>query len=81
MNLLDLAAFAQRDWALVSVQEEEYWRERKRQFGPAEGLRVAGELLRQVRSQRPDWPSPTEREEDLATHVRVGQMLRRVVTI
>lgn len=81
MNPDDLAAFARRDWALVSAQEGEYWRERKRRLGPAEGLRVAEELRRHVRNQRSDWPSAAERQEDLATHVRVAQMLRRVVIV
>lgn len=55
-----------------------YWVERLRRLGPAESLRVAGELWRHVRTLRPDWPDRQEREADLAAHLAVGEALRRV---
>ena len=73
-----LRAFLDRDWAAASRDKELYWRDYKREHGPAAGIRMADELRRQVLAVRPDWPSAEEREEDLATHLRVIDVLRRV---
>jgi hypothetical protein len=52
-----------------------YWVERLRRLGPTESLRVADELWRHVRRLRPDWPSPEERETDLAGHIALREAL------
>jgi hypothetical protein len=65
-------------WAAAGRDKERYWRDHKREHGPAAGIRIADELRRQVLAVRPDWPSEREREEDLATHLRVIEVLRRV---
>ena len=52
--------------------------EQARRDGPAGGIRIADELRRQVLAMHPDWPSQRERDEDLATHLRVIDALRRV---
>ena len=74
----DLRAFARRDWASLSRDEAAYWREQKRVHGPGEGIRIGDELRRHVIAARPDWPSEREREEDLATHLRLIEVMRRV---
>lgn len=76
----ELRDFATRDWEELARLKTQYWLERKRALGPAEGIRVADQLRRHVRLTRPDWPSAEDREEDLAHHVRLGEMLRRVRT-
>jgi hypothetical protein len=73
-----LLEFVQRDWAGASLAKDHYWRDWKRRHGPAAGIRMADELRRQVMAQRPDWPSPAERREDLANHLKVIDALRRV---
>lgn len=70
--------FVRRDWAAAARGKERYWREWKREHGAAAGIRVADELRRQVLAMRPDWPSARAREEDLATHLRVIEVIRRV---
>jgi hypothetical protein len=77
----DLAAFATRDRSGLVDAKAAHWRRRKVSAGPSEGLRIADELRRLVQSLRPDWPEQTHRDADLATHVRVGAMLRRVRTL
>jgi hypothetical protein len=72
-----LRDFIDRDWASASRDKERYFRDYKREHGPAAGLRMADELRRQVLAVRPDWPSAEERAEDLATHLRVIDVLRR----
>ena len=78
MKRRDIEAFLGRDWALLEASKTEYWAERKRRLGPAEGLRIADELRRHVLALRPDFPSEAERAEDIACHARVAEMLRRV---
>lgn len=72
-----LREFARRDWAAAARSKELYWRDWKRQHGPAAGIRVADELRRQVLAARPEWPLEREREEDLATHLRLIEVIRR----
>jgi hypothetical protein len=73
-----LRAFIERDWGSAARDKERYWRDYKRLHGPAAGIRIADELRRQVLAARPDWPSEEERAEDLATHLRIIDVLRRV---
>jgi hypothetical protein len=72
-RLLDLhaeARWAERDKAL-------YWREYKRRHGPAAGIRIADELRRQAIAARPGWPSPRDRAEDYAAHLRLLDALAK----
>lgn len=73
-----LRAFAQRDWASLERDQERYWRDQKAREGPAACIRVADQLRRQVIAVRPDWPSERERREDLAMHLRLIDVIRRV---
>jgi hypothetical protein len=73
----DVEAFVHRDWDSAARDKDRYWRDYKRQHGPAAGIRIADALRRQVLAARPDWPSEQERAEDLATHLRVIEVLRR----
>jgi hypothetical protein len=73
------AAYAGRDWSGAARDKALYWRDFKREHGPAGGLRVADALRRQVRAARPDWPSERERREDMEMHLRLIEVFRRVV--
>jgi hypothetical protein len=73
-----LRAYVDRDWSSAARDDEHAWIEQARRQGPAGGVRIAGELRRQVVAMHPDWPSQQERDEDLATHLRVIDALRRV---
>ncbi|WP_438043521.1 hypothetical protein [Sorangium sp. So ce128] len=77
-DLDELRRFARQDWAAAQRDKELYWRDWKKQHGPAAGVRIADELRKQVLAQRPAWPSDGEREEDLATHLRVLEALDRL---
>jgi hypothetical protein len=70
--------FMTRDWAAARRLKDAYWSDRITRLGPLEGLRIAGELQRQMRLQDPSWPSRESREADLASHLRVAALLRRV---
>ncbi len=78
MKPQDLRRFANRPWEVLGEADAAYWLERKRRLGPAEGIRMAAELRALVIAQRPDWPSPAERQADLELHARVSECLRRV---
>lgn len=69
--------FMARDWAASRRLKDTYWAERIARLGPSEGFRIAGELRKQIQLQDPSWPTPESRASDLASHVRVGVLLRR----
>jgi hypothetical protein len=73
-----LREFLERPVRTAARDKERYWRDYKREHGPAAGVRLADELRRQVLAARPGWPSEQERAEDLATHLRLIEVLRRV---
>lgn len=45
---------------------------------PEEALEVGDELRHHVSALRSDWPTEQDRRKDLASHVRISEMLRRV---
>ncbi|WP_437620337.1 hypothetical protein [Sorangium sp. So ce1151] len=77
-NADELRRFARQGWEAAQRDKELYWRDWKRQHGPAAGIRIADELRKQVLTQKPSWPREEERREDLATHLRVLEALDRV---
>ena len=78
MNVSDLQAFVQRDWNLIARAKAEGWIEQKAAMTPSAAFQLGAELLRYARTLRPDWPNESERDADLASHVRVAEMLQRV---
>ena len=76
----DLLDYLRRDRSLVDRSRDAYWSGLRVAHGPAEGIRIADQLRRQVLAARPDYPSDGDREEDLASHRRVAEMLARVAT-
>lgn len=70
--------FMARDWAATRRLKDAYWADRIDRLGAGEGLRIAGELWRQMRLQDPTWPNAESRLADIASHVRLGALLRRV---
>lgn len=70
--------FMARDWAAARRLKDAYWADRIARLGPGEGLRIAGELWRQMRLQDPSWPNAELRQTDLASHVSLVALLRRV---
>lgn len=73
-----LRAFIDRDWSAIARSKERYWLDYKRTHGVAAAMRLADGLRQQVLAARPDWPSAEEREEDMATHLRVIDVIRRI---
>ena len=69
--------FVDRDWRAVRENKDAYWGARIARLGPAEALRVAGELRRQALLCNPAWPDATLRRADLAAHVRLAALFRR----
>ena len=78
MRRQDLIDFAERDWSAIAELKADHWPERKRRCGREEAFRAADDLRRYVAAVRPDWPDEAARAADIASHVAVGQSLRRV---
>ena len=78
MDPADIRAFAARDWRLIEQAKQDQWLGQKREMTASEALRLAAGLLQYARAVKPDWPNPAERDADLASHVRIAEILRRV---
>lgn len=74
----DLIDFAQRDWSALAESKAAYWPERGRRAGQDAAFQAADEMRRYVALVRPDWPDADARAADLASHVELGESLRRV---
>lgn len=73
----DIRAYVDRDWEAIGELKERFWLEQQRRAGVAGALQVADELRRHVVALQTGWPTPEEREEDMAVHVRVAAVLQR----
>jgi hypothetical protein len=74
----DVIAFAHRDWSAIAALKRRRWAEQKSHMTAAEALSVGDELRHHVRALRSDWPTEEDRRKDLASHIRISEMLRRV---
>ena len=79
MSAADIQDFCARDWRLIERVKSDCWVEQKAAASPSAAIELAAELLQYVRTLRPDWPNTTEREADLASHIRLAGMLQRVL--
>ena len=73
----DIRRYMSRDWQALRDAKDRYWAVRISELGAGEGLRIADELRRQALRQNPGWPSSDDRRDDLATHLRLAELLRR----
>jgi hypothetical protein len=73
----DARAFIQTDWKAVERNKERHWTENVRREDAATGIRLSAALRAQVKRVLPDWPSEAERREDLETHLRLDEVIRR----
>ena len=78
MRKEDVIAFARRDWSAIAAVKRRRWAEQKSQMTPADALAVGDELRHHVSALQSDWPTDEDRRKDLASHMRVSEMLRRV---
>jgi hypothetical protein len=69
--------YVSRDFRAARDAKDLYWAARIERLGPAEGLRIAEELRRQVLHQNPEWPGVVARDADLLAHTRLAELLRR----
>jgi hypothetical protein len=72
-----IRAFARRDREPVEALKKEYWVRKFRALGGRETFRI-GQALRQHACQvRPEWPSDSDRDDDLAHHIAWKQQIDR----
>lgn len=69
--------FVGRDWESVRRSKDAYWADRISRLGPMESFRIAEELRREVLLLNPTWPDSALRWDDLQSHIRVVELLRR----
>jgi hypothetical protein len=77
----DLIAYARRNRAAFAKLKRRYWAKRKAHMTPAQALAVGDALREHYKSTHPSWPTEEDRQEDLASHIRVSEMLRSVKVV
>ena len=73
----DVRAFLSRDHAAVEASKRAYHARRYRERGAAAGFEAGQALWEHARRVRPDWPTPHDRDDDLAHHVALKRQLDR----
>ena len=73
----DVRAFVSRDHAAVEASKRAYHARRYRERGAAAGFEAGQALWEHARRVRPDWPTPHDRDDDLAHHVALKRQLDR----
>jgi hypothetical protein len=74
----DVLAFVSRDWRAIAESKRRRWSQERAQMDAAHALRVGDELRHHVHAIQTGWPTVAERQDDVACHVRVSEMLSRV---
>ncbi|MGH7310209.1 MAG: hypothetical protein ACREK6_16095 [Candidatus Rokuibacteriota bacterium] len=69
MDATHVQAFLRRPWDALASLEREHWAREFARRGPAATLEISRLLWEHMRRVRPDWPSDSERREDLAHHI------------
>ncbi|HZO15013.1 MAG TPA: hypothetical protein VFB62_17175 [Polyangiaceae bacterium] len=66
----DVRAFLDRDWAAFERAPVV--------LDPAQSEALAGSLYDQVRAAVPNWPTPSDRDQDLIAHLRLVEIFSRI---
>ena len=77
VNAEDVRAYARRAWHLAERLKREHWARETAVRGPLATFEASVALWEHMRRVRPDWPSPSERHEDLKHHLRLKRDLDR----
>ena len=77
MDAAHAQAFLRRPWDALTTLEREHWAREFARRGSAATLEVSRLLWEHMRRVRPDWPSETERREDLAHHIALKSAIDR----
>lgn len=72
-----LRAYARRDWSAL----ERLDLERRAALPIEQKVRLGIELYEAARRTRPDWPDDAARRADLASHLRVKDLLARAAHV
>lgn len=73
--------FVSRDCDAVRRAKITYCGERVARLGPLEALRISDQLRRQVLAHHPSWPDVESPREDVDSHVRLAEKLRRAAAV
>jgi hypothetical protein len=77
----DLRAYAQRAWHALTELERAHWARELFERGPLATLHASQALWAHMRRIRPDWPTPEDRQRDLAHHIALKQAIDRAARV
>ena len=76
----DLRAYAHRPWSTAEALKQAYWA-RELSANPLATFEASQALWVHMRQVNPDWPSQTERQEDLAHHIALKRAIDRAAGV
>jgi hypothetical protein len=71
----DARAYVERGWAAAERLKQEHWAREFRERGPEATLEAARALREHMRLVNPDWPSESERRDDLDHHIALKRAI------
>ena len=75
MDARDLRAYVERGWTAAETLKQQHWAREFREHGPEATLEASLALREHMRLVNPDWPSESDRREDLAHHVALERAI------
>jgi len=78
MKRRDIEAFLNRDRGRVEDERRRHWTAQRQEHGQTATLRASEALFRHMKLVQPGWPTPAQRDEDLAHHLEWTRLLDRV---
>ena len=75
MDARDLRAYVERGWTAAQALKQQHWAREFRERGPEATVAAALALREHMRLVNPDWPSESDRREDLAHHVALKRAI------
>jgi len=77
METKDIIEYANRNWEQVSDMDYEYWKSAYREGGYKATQDASFALWQHLKSIRPDWPNPQDRQGDLEHHIKLNKLLEK----
>jgi hypothetical protein len=71
----EVRAYVERGWATAAALKEQHWAREFRERGPEATVAAALALHEHMQLVNPDWPSESDRQEDLAHHVALKRAI------
>jgi len=75
MEIDEVRAFADRDWAAIAEADSAHWATEFSEHGPDAAVAASRALWEHLRSIRPEWPTDEETSQDLSDLLHLKRLI------